>query len=60
MREKLERLAHGAESIESLDNAIKRRLRECAIKTEVCREFGVDHAKVDAVYHYLFSDADAE
>lgn len=59
-REKLERLAHGAEPIESLDDAIKRRLREGATKAEVCRELGVDRAKVDAMYHYIFSDPDAE
>jgi len=60
MREKLERLAHGAEPLESLDDTIKRRLREGATKTEVCNELGVDRAKVDAIYHFLFSDADAE
>jgi len=45
---------------EDLDDAIKRRLRAGATKTEVCRELGVDRAKVDAICHYIYSDADAE
>jgi len=61
MREKLEKLAHGAEPLESLNDAIMRRLREGASKVEIRREFDLpDFRTIDAIDHFIHAPDDAE
>lgn len=45
---------------DELREAITKRLREGATKTEVCRELGADRKTVDAIDHYIHAPADAE
>ena len=48
MSGRLNKLAHGGEPLELVDDAVVRMLREGADKRDVCRVLGVDRRTVDA------------
>jgi len=49
-----------ADSDESLNDAIERMLRAGTSNLDICRELGVDRAKVSAIKYLIYSDDDAE
>jgi hypothetical protein len=59
--EKLDRLAHGGELLESIEVAIERRLRGGTGKVETRRELGLpDFRTIDAIDHMIHAPDDAE